>query len=106
MMDKFEEAMLSMFGMTPAEWEEAARKFAAKCTCPTCPTYNRCAKKAQELLFCATGKSFMCISEKKDCICPVCPITSELGLKHRFFCTKGSEKAQRYEHALWGTKII
>ena len=105
-MDKFEETMLSMIGMTPAEWEEAAKKFAAMCTCPSCPTYTGCAKNAQELLFCATGKSFICISDKKDCICPDCPITSEFGLKHTFFCTGGSEKAQRYEHALWGTKVI
>lgn len=105
-MDKFEETILSMTGMSEDERAEAGRKFAAMCTCPDCPTYNRCAKKANELLFCATGKSFMCISEEKECICPDCPVTPEFGLKHTFYCTKGSEKAQRYERTLWGTKTI
>ena len=31
--------------------------------------------------------------------------TAEFGLKNKSFCMKGAEKAQRYEHALWGTKI-
>jgi len=105
-MDQFEETMLSMTGMSPAEKEEAAKKFAALCTCPSCPTYTGCAKKAHELLFCATGKSFLCISDEMVCICPACPITPELGLKNKFFCMRGSEMAQRYEHALWGTKMI
>lgn len=105
-MDKFEEKMLSMTGMSEAEMAEAMRKGAEMCTCPTCPTYNRCAKEAKELLFCATGKSFMCISDEKGCICPTCPVSKDFGLTYKFFCTKGSEKAQRYEHALWGTKTI
>jgi hypothetical protein len=105
-MDKFEETTLSMTGMSLAEREEASKKLAAMCNCPSCPTYNRCAKNAQELLFCAKGKSFMCISEEKNCICPACPVASELGLKNKFFCTRGSETTQRYEHGLWGTKMI
>jgi len=105
-MDKFEETMLSMVGMTPAEMADAMEKAKTRCTCPGCPTYTRCAKNGKELLFCATGKSFMCISDEKGCICPTCPITGEFGLKYTLFCTKGSEKAQRYEHALWGTKTI
>ena len=104
-MDTFEQMMQTMKGMSPAELAEGMKKYADMCTCPTCPTYNKCAKKAKEILFCATGKSFMCISEEKDCICPTCPVTPEIGLKYKFFCTRGAEKAQRYEHALWGTKI-
>lgn len=105
-MDTFEETILSMFGMSPAEKAEAAVKFSALCICPSCPTYNLCAKKAQELLFCLKGKSFLCISDEKGCTCPACPVTTEFGYRHRFFCTKGSETAQRYEHGLWGTKMI
>lgn len=105
-MDKFEEAMKAMANMSPAERAEGIKKFTAMCTCPSCPTYTKCAKKAQELLFCATGKSFMCISEEKECICPTCPVTPAFGLKKTFFCTRGAEKAQRYEHALWGTKMV
>jgi hypothetical protein len=76
------------------------------CTCPSCPTYNKCAKNAKELLFCVTGKSFMCISDDKGCICPTCPVTEVIGLKQTSFCIKGSEKAQRYESAIWGTKMV
>jgi len=104
--DKFEETILSMTGMSPADRAESDEKFKAMCTCPSCPTYNRCAKDAQELLFCSTGKSFMCISDEKSCICPACPVTTEFGFSHRFFCRRGNEKAQRYEHGLWGTKLI
>jgi hypothetical protein len=106
MMDKFETMAKTMKEMTPAEVSGAVVKFKGMCTCPGCPSYTNCAKKGNELLFCATGKSFMCISFEKGCICPTCPVTGEFGLKNTFFCTKGSEKAQRYEHALWGTKMI
>lgn len=105
-MKKFEEMMQSMAKMSPAEREESTRKLAATCICPSCPSYTRCAKDAHEMMFCANGKSFMCIPSEKGCVCPNCPVTSELGLKNTSFCTRGSEKAQRYEHALWGTKII
>ncbi len=105
-MDKFEEGMKAMKGMSPADMGKAVEKLNAMCTCPTCPTYNRCAKNAKEMTFCYNGKSFMCISEGKECICPACPVTKELGLKYKFFCMKGAEKAQRYENTIWGTKII
>ncbi len=104
-MDKFEQIMKAGKDMPPAEMKTAMEKMISMCTCPTCPTYNRCAKNAKEIFFCGTGKSFMCISEEKGCICPSCPVTTELGLKYTFFCTKGAEKTIRYERALWGTKI-
>ena len=102
-MDKFEQMMQAVKGISPAEMAKGAEKYKAVCTCPT---YNTCAKNAKELLFCATGKSFMCISEEKGCICPNCPVTPEWGLNHKFFCTRGAEKAQRFEHAIWGTKMV
>jgi hypothetical protein len=95
-----------MIGMTPEERKESDEKYRGLCTCPVCPTYAGCAKTKKELLFCASGKSFLCISEEKGCICPQCPVSVEFGQKHRFFCTRGSEKAQRFERALWGTKMI
>jgi hypothetical protein len=106
MADKFEQIAKAMKTMTPAEMSAAVEKYKGMCTCPTCPTYTGCAKKANETLFCATGRSFMCITFEKQCICPTCPVTPELGLKNTSYCTKGSEKAQRYEHALWGSKIL
>lgn len=30
----------------------------------------------------------------------------DMGLKHKFFCTKGSEKTQRYKGDLQGTKVV
>jgi hypothetical protein len=104
--DTFEETILSMFGMSPEERAESDRKFGARCICPACPTYTRCAGEAQERLFCLTGKSFRCISDEKVCTCPACPVTAEFGFRHRFFCTKASETTQRYEHGLWGTRMI
>lgn len=105
-MDKFEETILSMWGMTPKDREESDGKYAALCTCPACPTYTACAKEARELLFCLKGKSFLCITDEKGCICPSCPITMEFGFRHTLFCRRGNEKTQRYEHGLWGTKMI
>ena len=104
-LDKFEQMMKDVKGMSAAEMTKELEKYKNVCICPKCPTHNKCAKNANEKLFCLVGKSFICISEDKGCICPTCPNTPEFGLKNKFFCMKGAEKAQRYEHALWGTKI-
>ena len=104
-MDKFEQMMKDIKGMSPKEMMAAEEKFKGMCICPTCPTHNKCAKNAKELVFCIKGKSFMCITEGKNCLCPTCPVTTECGYKNKFFCMKGAEKAQRYENAIWGTKI-
>jgi hypothetical protein len=102
----FEEKMRAMKEMDPEKRMEMVNNLMNRCPCPTCPSYNNCAKEAGETLFCSTGKSFMCISEEKSCICPTCPITTEMGLKFKLFCTRGSEKAQRYENTLWGTTMV
>ncbi|MCK5661811.1 MAG: DUF2769 domain-containing protein, partial [Methanosarcinales archaeon] len=39
------------------------------------------------------GKS-KCITEENGCICGGCPVTEKMGLKHIYYCTKGSEKEQ------------
>ena len=104
-MDKFEEGAQAMAKMPMPEQMKWANEKKGVCICPKCPTYTNCAKNAKELLFCITGKSFMCIPAEKGCKCPDCPLTPELGLKCKSFCTRGAEKAQRYEHALWGTKM-
>lgn len=97
--------MKGMKDMSPKEQGEMIEKLKGSCACPGCPSYNSCAKNAKELLFCAIGKSFMCISENKGCNCPSCPVTGQLGLKYSSFCTRSSEKALRYENAIWGTKM-
>ena len=103
-MDKFETMMKQMKDMSAsdlAKWAEDTKKL---CTCPECPTYTNCAKNNKELLFCTTGKSFMCIPAEKGCICPSCSVTGAAGLKYTSFCTRGAEKAQRYERTVWGSK--
>ena len=95
-MDKFDDKMEKMKSMPPAEMAAVMTKVRGLCICVKCPTYTTCAKDAKELLFCAVGGSFMCIAKEKNCICPECPVASDLGLKHTFFCTRGAEKAQRY----------
>ncbi len=105
-MDKFEMLMQKMREMPPEEQVKMVESNRAACICPGCPTYTSCAKNADERLFCSTGKSFMCISEEKSCLCPTCPVHEKMGLKYQFYCIRGSEKAQRYESTLWGTKII
>jgi hypothetical protein len=104
-MDKFEQMMKDVKGTSPAQLNKDMEKYKDICHCMMCPTHTTCAKNAKERVFCLVGKSFMCISEQKACICPTCPLTQEFGLKHTSFCMKGAEKAQRYEQALWGTKI-
>lgn len=70
------------------------------CTCPSCPTYNQCAKDALETTYCVRGMSFHCIKELKECICPACPVTEKVGLTHQSFCIMGDEKTQRFNSML------
>ena len=67
------------------------------CICGKCPTFNACAKDAGEGLYCAHGTSFHCVTEGKGCLCPGCPVTAPLGLKHQAYCLMGTEKAQRFD---------
>jgi hypothetical protein len=105
-MDKFEQTMKEMAKMPPVERERAIGAEKNKCICSTCPTFTGCAKNAGEIFYCANGNSFMCISADKGCICPTCPVMSDLGLKYKSYCLKGSEKALRYENTLWGTRRV
>jgi len=106
-MDTFESLIMKMKDMSPpeqAKWIEDTKKL---CVCSGCPTYTNCAKNNQEELFCAVGKSFLCVSDEKGCLCPTaCPVAKSIGLKNKSYCTRGAEKAQRYEHSIWGTKMV
>ena len=94
-MDKFEQAMQQMAQLTKEERMKMIESKKKLCTCGGCPTYNDCARENKELLYCALGKSPTCITEENGCICPGCPLTEQMGLKHEFFCTRGSEREQR-----------
>lgn len=104
-MDAFDETMKAMKAMSAEEREKVITEKKKICICPTCPTYTHCSLNEGEKLFCATGKSFMCISFEKGCICPDCPVKKELGLKYKYFCSRGDEKGQRYEHSVWGSTL-
>jgi hypothetical protein len=104
-MDMFDTQMQALAKMSKEDQAKTISELMGMCICPSCPTYNACAKNAKEGLYCALGKSFMCISEEKGCNCPTCPVKSKMGLKYKSFCTRGQEQAQRYEHTVWGASL-
>ena len=93
-MDKFTGIMQEMAKMSPAEVAAKIEKMKPQCICPRCPTYDSCAKKKGESIFCMAGKS-SCTLVKTACICPACPVTDLMGLERQYFCMKGKEKEQR-----------
>jgi len=69
------------------------------CQCPGCASYNPCAQKAGENMYCSHGSSFVCITEPAACACPTCTVGQKAGATHHQFCGKGSEGAQRWNDA-------
>jgi hypothetical protein len=98
-MDKFEQAMQNMARMSPQEGMRMLQAVKEKCICGQCPSYTPVAKASGEGFFCGTGKSFGHISTEVNCMCGRCPNKADLGLKYGFFCTRGSEKALRYDQS-------
>jgi hypothetical protein len=89
--------------LLPLKKEERWKRYDAEkeaCACPSCPTYNSCAEKSGESLFCLLGMSFHCIRDDRGCICPGCPVYIEYGMTKKDYCMKGSEKEQRWEKGL------
>jgi hypothetical protein len=97
-MDAFEQWLNRSWEKNAKERKQITLKKREICLCPECPSYNRCAREHDELLYCITGKSMLCISEDAGCTCKKCPVTRDLGLMYHDFCLKGGEAAQRYEH--------
>jgi hypothetical protein len=97
-MDAFEQWLNMSWEKNAKEHKQLTHEKRAVCTCPACPSYNRCARENHELLYCIAGKSMLCILEDKGCTCRKCPVTEELGLTYHDFCLKSGEAAQRYEH--------
>jgi len=96
LMEKFEEMVVNFGKLSPEERMQGMKKATEECICPDCPTYNDCARKAEEGLFCAHGSSFICITKENTCICMQCPVWKEYGQTNEYFCSKGSEAAQRW----------
>jgi hypothetical protein len=88
------------------EREKLIEEKKAKCICPTCPSYNKCAIVEREKLFCMIGRSFLCISFEEGCKCDECPIKKEYKLKYNYFCTRSDEKGQRYLNSVWGSTLV
>ena len=93
-MDRFEEMAAKMAAMPEDELKKLVASLMAKCICGKCPTFNDCMRGKKEGLFCALGKSG-CPVAKKGCLCPACPVTRTSGLKHGYYCIRGSEKEIR-----------
>jgi len=92
--------MLDIIPQERSNINEQERMIATKankslCICPTCPTYNECAKDNDELLYCVLGRSITCLTKESGCICPACKITENLGLTKDYFCINGTETKQR-----------
>lgn len=78
--------------MSPEEMEEKKQMVLGMCICRGCPSWVEYDEQGG---FCLAtiGKSG-CIMEEKRCICGGCPVKAKMGLKHTFFCTRGSETEQ------------
>ncbi|MDD3754100.1 MAG: DUF2769 domain-containing protein [Methanobacterium sp.] len=95
-MNKFVELMEELSKLENEERSEKIKQLEADCVCPTCPTYNDCAKDKGENVFCITGKSKECITMELGCLCPTCPLAQEygIGIVHNFYCRHGNEMEQ------------
>ena len=67
------------------------KDYSKKCHCPECPSYDSCAKKTDEKLFCAedVGKS-SCDFGMLGCTCGDCPVHEENNLEYGYYCIHGS----------------
>jgi hypothetical protein len=96
-MDKFEEKMNELNELSDKEKNNTTEEMKNDCVCPICPTYNECAKEADEKLFCVLGKSEKCIQKERGCMCPTCPFGQKygIGVKYNFYCVRNTEIEQR-----------
>jgi hypothetical protein len=78
--------------MIPEEREEKKRMVLSMCICAGCPSWIDCAEHGG-YCFPTIGKS-TCITEEKGCICGRCPVTEKMGLRHGYYCTRGSDQEQ------------
>lgn len=85
----FEEKIKIMDVMTEQQKNEGLEqiKFICKDYCGKCPSQNGTGET--NFAFCSIGKSSL-ITEKKGCLCKVCPVTKMMGLRWEYYCTKGS----------------
>jgi hypothetical protein len=85
----FEQAMEELSKLSPSEMQAKIKELDKMCICGVCPSYMGTGE--EKLTFCVIGKSTM-IKEENGCICPGCPVQTELALKWEYYCTRGSGK--------------
>lgn len=78
--------------MNSEKMEKQREKILDMCICSSCPSWVECDEKGG-FCFPTVAKS-SCIDNEKGCICAACPATDEMGLKHDYYCTRGSDKEQ------------
>jgi hypothetical protein len=93
----FETLIAELEGLSTDEKADMIKKLEGDCVCPTCPTYNDCAKDKGENVFCITGESQDCINMELGCLCPTCPLAQKykIGMMYNFYCQRGTETKQR-----------
>ncbi len=96
-MDAFEQIVKGLESKTGEAKEAELKSLKEECICPDCPTYNLCADRTGEILYCILGRSEECISEELGCNCPDCPVAARGGLTELYYCIKGSEMEMRAE---------
>ena len=70
-------------------------KVESVCICRSCPSYFDC---GEPLGFCFYGSgASSCITVKRGCICPACPVHEQSNLELDFYCTEGSEEHQKQQ---------
>jgi len=89
MSESFEDKMKAMKDLSDEEMAKRIEEVKAICAsfCGECPSYTGTGET--ELGFCITDKS-KAITEEKGCLCTSCPITSQMSLRWKYFCTLGS----------------
>lgn len=101
-----EQSFQNMRSLSPFELSQVMEEYSNMYICPVCPNLNTCAMSTHEWFYCFNGRSFIRIDFEQTCICKTCPVQKKTGLKQSFFCARGAETAQRYEHTIRGTKTI
>ncbi len=89
MLETFKQRMKELERLSPQGRAARIKELDQECICGMCPSYLGTGE--EKLTFCVIGKSTV-IEKEKGCICPGCPVQSELSLTWDYYCTKGSGK--------------
>jgi hypothetical protein len=88
------EIMMKSLSLSDEEKMVIVDRRKERCICMKCPSYKECGVEEEIVAFCTLGKNKACFKRELGCICGDCPVAGELGLKHTYYCVKGSENQQ------------